>query len=143
MRIGGLTCATSSPGGHAATSALCQSRSSNPGQSQPDRSNRASNISPTANNELKIGPREIRHCDQRQARLSGNTRIWQILVSASSPQDLPAAQQEVAEIMRESHHIADGDDDDFTVRNQTEIANAAQGTTKIMTWLLASISQLG
>ena len=77
-----------------------------------------------------------------QARLAGSTRIFQILVSASSPQDLPAAQQEVSAIMRESHHIADGDDDDFTVRNQTEIANAAQGTTKIMTWLLASIASV-
>ena len=77
-----------------------------------------------------------------QARLAGNTRIWQILVSATSQQDVPAAQQEVAAIMRESHHIADGDDDDFTVRNQTEIANAAQGTTKIMTWLLASIASV-
>ncbi|HUQ81657.1 MAG TPA: ABC transporter permease [Gemmatimonadaceae bacterium] len=76
-----------------------------------------------------------------QARLSGNARIWQILVSASSPQDLSAAQQEVGEIMRESHRIGDGDDD-FTVRNQTEIANAAQGTTKIMTWLLASIASV-
>ena len=77
-----------------------------------------------------------------QTRLSGNTRIWQILVSAASPQDLGPAQQEVAAIMREAHKIAPGDDDDFTVRNQTEIANAAQGTTKIMTWLLASIASV-
>jgi putative ABC transport system permease protein len=76
-----------------------------------------------------------------QTRLSGNTRIWQILVSATSQQDIAAAQQEAAAIMRESHKIGDGDDD-FTVRNQTEIANAAQGTTKIMTWLLASIASV-
>ena len=76
-----------------------------------------------------------------QARLSGNTRIWQILVSAATPQDLPAAQQEVAAIMRDSHKIGDGEDD-FTVRNQTEIANAAQGTTKVMTYLLAAIASV-
>src|SRR5690349_371687 len=76
-----------------------------------------------------------------QTRLSGNTRIWQILVSATSQQDIAAAQQEATAIMRESHKIGDGDDD-FTVRNQTEIANAAQGTTKIMTWLLASIASV-
>ena len=75
-----------------------------------------------------------------QSRLSGNTRIWQILVSATSPDDIAAAQAEVRSIMRESHRIAEGDEDDFTVRNQTEIASAAQGTTKIMTWLLASIA---
>jgi putative ABC transport system permease protein len=77
-----------------------------------------------------------------QTRLAGNTRIWQILVSATSPQDIAAAQQEVSAIMRESHKLAAGEDDDFTVRNQTEIANAAQGTTKIMTWLLASIASV-
>jgi putative ABC transport system permease protein len=77
-----------------------------------------------------------------QTRLAGNTRIWQILVSATSPQDVAAAQQEVSAIMRESHKLASGEDDDFTVRNQTEIANAAQGTTKIMTWLLASIASV-
>ena len=77
-----------------------------------------------------------------QSRLSGNTRIWQILVSATSPDDIAAAQAEVRSIMRESHRIAEGDDDDFTVRNQTEIASAAQGTTKIMTWLLASIASV-
>ena len=76
-----------------------------------------------------------------QARLSGNTRIWQILVSATSQQDIGAAQQEATAIMHESHKIGDGDDD-FTIRNQTEIANAAQGTTKIMTWLLASIASV-
>jgi putative ABC transport system permease protein len=75
-----------------------------------------------------------------QSRLSGNTRIWQILVSATSPDDIAAAQAEVRSIMRESHRIAEGDEDDFTVRNQSEIASAAQGTTKIMTWLLASIA---
>jgi len=77
-----------------------------------------------------------------QSRLAGNTRIGQVLVSALSPQDIPAAQDEVRAIMRESHRIPEGDDDDFTVRNQTEIANAAQGTTKIMTWLLASIASV-
>ena len=76
-----------------------------------------------------------------QARLAGSTRIWQILVSASSPQDLAGAQQEVTEIMRDSHKIGDGDDD-FTVRNQTEIASAAQGTTKVMTYLLAAIASV-
>jgi putative ABC transport system permease protein len=77
-----------------------------------------------------------------QSRLSGNTRIWQILVSAASPQDIGPAQAEVRAIMRESHRIPEGDEDDFTVRNQTEIASAAQGTTKIMTWLLASIASV-
>jgi putative ABC transport system permease protein len=76
-----------------------------------------------------------------QTRLSGRSFIGQILVSTYSPADIPAAQEEVRAIMRESHRLGDADDD-FTVRNQTEIAQAAQGTTKVMTYLLASIASV-
>jgi putative ABC transport system permease protein len=75
-----------------------------------------------------------------QTRLSGNVRIGQILVSTFSPTDIPAAQTEITTIMRESHKLADGTDDDFTVRNQTEIAKAATSTTSVMSGLLAAIA---
>ena len=58
-----------------------------------------------------------------QNRLSGNVRIGQILVSTASADDVPAAQNEVSAIMRDAHKL-DGAPDDFTVRNQTEIADA-------------------
>ena len=44
--------------------------------------------------------------------------------------------------MRDTHDLQPGDDDDFTVRNQTEIAEAATGTTRIMTMLLAAIASI-
>jgi putative ABC transport system permease protein len=77
-----------------------------------------------------------------QTRLSGFIRIGQIMVSAPSPQDIPAAEQEARVIMREAHKIPEGGDDDFTIRNQTEIAEAAQSTTKVMTGLLAAIASV-
>ncbi|HEX8944398.1 MAG TPA: ABC transporter permease [Gemmatimonadaceae bacterium] len=76
-----------------------------------------------------------------QNRLSGNVRIGQILVSATNAEDVPAAQEEIKGIMRESHRL-DGADDDFTVRNQTEIAQAATSTTKVMSGLLAAIASI-
>jgi putative ABC transport system permease protein len=75
-----------------------------------------------------------------QTRLAGRQFIAQILASTSSSQDVPAAQEEVRMIMREAHNLADWAEDDFTVRNQTEIATAAQSTTKVMTLLLAAIA---
>jgi putative ABC transport system permease protein len=75
-----------------------------------------------------------------QTRLAGRQFIAQILASTSSPADVPAAQEEVRLIMREAHNLPDWADDDFTVRNQTEIATAAQSTTKVMTMLLAAIA---
>jgi putative ABC transport system permease protein len=77
-----------------------------------------------------------------QNRLSGSVRIGQILASAMTAGDIPAAGEEIRGILREQHKIGTGDDDDFTVRTQTEIAQAAQGTTQVMTWLLASIASV-
>ena len=76
-----------------------------------------------------------------QTRLSGNTRIFQIMTSTFSPGDIPAAQREITAIMREAHHLADNPDD-FTVRNQSEIAAAATSTTAVMSGLLAAIASI-
>src|SRR5690606_35135622 len=75
-------------------------------------------------------------------RLSGRNYIPQILVSTSSPADIPPAQIEIRDILRESHGLAFGDADDFTVRNQNELAEAAEGTTEVMSLLLAAIASI-
>lgn len=77
-----------------------------------------------------------------QNRLNGRSRLGQILSSTSSPADIPAAQEEIRSIMREAHKLADADDDDFTIRNQTELAQAASGTTRVMSLLLAAIASI-
>jgi putative ABC transport system permease protein len=75
-----------------------------------------------------------------QKRLAGRQFIAQILGSAWSPDDVPAAMDEATAIMRESHNLADWEEDDFTVRNQSDLADAATGTTEVMTLLLAAIA---
>jgi putative ABC transport system permease protein len=75
-------------------------------------------------------------------RLTGNPRIPQILASTASQGDIPAAQDEVSTLLRESHHITKGEDDDFTVRNQTDLATAAESSTRVMTLLMASIASI-
>jgi len=77
-----------------------------------------------------------------QSRLSGRQFIPQILAATANPQDIPAAQAEIRAIMREAHHLASWEDDDFTVRNQTELAEAAESTTEVMTMLLAAIASI-
>ena len=77
-----------------------------------------------------------------QTRLSGWSRIFQILASTSSPRDIPEAQAEITAIMRESHGLSRWEEDDFTVRNQNDLAEAAQGTTEVMTLLLAAIASI-
>jgi len=77
-----------------------------------------------------------------QFRLSGWRGIRQILCSASTEEIMPQAQEELRQIMREAHKIPVGEDDDFTIRNQTDIAEAAAQTTKVMTFLLAAIASI-
>ncbi|MFO7261587.1 MAG: ABC transporter permease, partial [bacterium] len=77
-----------------------------------------------------------------QTRLAGRVFIPQILASTFSPEDIPAAQEEIRAILRTSHRLAPNEPDDFTVRNQNEIARAAQGTTQVMTMLLAAIASI-
>ncbi|MBN2399347.1 MAG: ABC transporter permease [Candidatus Aminicenantes bacterium] len=75
-------------------------------------------------------------------RLSGHVHINQIIARASSLEQMKAAQVEITAIMRESHKLPEGEDDDFTVRNQTDIASTAQETTQVLTILLASIASI-
>jgi len=75
-----------------------------------------------------------------QTRLAGRQFIAEIVASTSTPEDISAAQEEIALILRESHDLAEWEDDDFAVRNQTDLADTAQSTTKVMTVLLAAIA---
>jgi putative ABC transport system permease protein len=73
-------------------------------------------------------------------RLAGGRSIQQILASAVSGDRMQEAENEITVLMRESHRLQPGEDLDFTVRNQTEIAEAAQSTTQILTLFLGSIA---
>ncbi len=75
-------------------------------------------------------------------RLNGKNRIPQILASAVSEQNISAAQEEIRGLMRESHKLSQNDEDDFTVRNQTDLAQAAESSTRVMTLLLAAIASI-
>jgi putative ABC transport system permease protein len=75
-------------------------------------------------------------------RLTWYPYLRQILVSASSPSNIPVAQKEITELLRMRHKILGYDSDDFTIRNQADLANAATATTEILTILLASIASV-
>ncbi len=65
-----------------------------------------------------------------------------ILVSATSLKDIDAAQTQIAELLRMRHKIQPYEPDDFTIRNQTDLAATATATTQILTVLLASIASV-
>ena len=73
-------------------------------------------------------------------RLRGGDNINMIQVSANSIQNIEAAQTEIQTILREEHKIADESEDDFFLRNQAEITEAASETSRIMTMLLGAVA---
>jgi putative ABC transport system permease protein len=75
-------------------------------------------------------------------RLSHYPFLRQILVSATSPANINAAQKQISELLRMRHKIAPYDPDDFTIRNQTDLAATATATTEVLTILLASIASV-
>ena len=73
-------------------------------------------------------------------RVAGGTTLRNINVQVADARQLTAAQQQIIELLRQRHNIRAGKDDDFTVRNQQEIADAATATTDVMTGLLGAIA---
>ncbi|MCL4549748.1 MAG: ABC transporter permease [Bacteroidetes bacterium] len=73
-------------------------------------------------------------------RLAGGKFISSIQVSAQSSEKIPATIEELKGIMRESHKLTQGEPDDFTIRDQSDITEAATQTSRVLTILLASVA---
>ena len=75
-------------------------------------------------------------------RMQGRQMIAQILLSASTAEAIPDVMTDVAAILRETHHLGQRGEDDFTIRDQRQIAQASQGTTDVMTTLLFAVASV-
>jgi putative ABC transport system permease protein len=75
-------------------------------------------------------------------RVAGGTSLRNINVQVADANQMSVAQQQIIELLRQRHNIQAGRDDDFTVRNQQEIADAATATTNVMTGLLGAIASV-
>ncbi len=75
-----------------------------------------------------------------QRKLMGITHVNSISASAVSERAVDQAVNQVTETLRTRHRIRPGDNDDFFIRTQLEMASTAEATSKIMTTLLASVA---
>jgi putative ABC transport system permease protein len=73
-------------------------------------------------------------------RISGRTHAMVINVQVYDQNSMEIAQAKITDLLRERHRLAPGQPDDFTVQTQEEVAAAATETSRIMTFLLASIA---
>jgi putative ABC transport system permease protein len=65
-----------------------------------------------------------------------------IMVKARSAEDLSNAEKQVTELLRQRHRIGTKQDDDFSVRNLTQIMEAREQSTRVMTMLLGAIASV-
>jgi putative ABC transport system permease protein len=75
-------------------------------------------------------------------RVQDQDYLSSIDVRAVSTKLLPVAQMQIEELLRIRHRIAPGAEDDFSVRNMSDVAETAAESTKIMTILLGSIASI-
>jgi putative ABC transport system permease protein len=78
-----------------------------------------------------------------QTKIQGGLQQYiagQIYVGATSEAATARAQVQIANLLRDRHHIGQGQEDDFSIRNLTELASAQEDSTKTMTTLLAAIA---
>jgi len=75
-----------------------------------------------------------------QKKMLSITFINQIMVSAVSPSATYTAESQITDLLRQRHKLGANQDNDFFVRNLTDIAELADANAKIFTNLLASIA---
>ncbi|MEK6409878.1 MAG: ABC transporter permease [Acidobacteriota bacterium] len=75
-----------------------------------------------------------------QKKMLSITHINQVMVSAISPAATFTAEKQITDLLRQRHKLGANQENDFFVRNLTDVAEAADQSSKIMTNLLASIA---
>jgi putative ABC transport system permease protein len=77
-----------------------------------------------------------------QKKIAGIDWLQFVMASATSREAIVPAQQQIAGLLRERHHLRPDQDDDFIIRSPTDLADAQAQSARIMTILLASIASV-
>jgi len=75
-----------------------------------------------------------------QKRLMRITWVQSFVVKAISAERVQEAQEQITLLLRQRHRIGPDRDDDFNVRNLSDIAEAASSTARVMAILLGSVA---
>ncbi len=73
-------------------------------------------------------------------RIAGNTRIGTISISVNDAADIARVQRDAEDVLRERRRIVPGEEDDFTIRDLTQILATMASTTTILTGLLGAVA---
>jgi putative ABC transport system permease protein len=68
--------------------------------------------------------------------------VRMILVQARAPEVMKDVENQINDLLRQRHHIQPKQDNDFSVRNLTEIMSAAEQSASVMSLLLGAIASI-
>ncbi len=77
-----------------------------------------------------------------QQYLVGNNSLSVIDVSVNDSENMSLAEEEITEILLDSHGIKDIESADFRIRNQAEIVQTASSITETFTFLLGAVASI-
>jgi putative ABC transport system permease protein len=77
-----------------------------------------------------------------QKRLMRITWVQSIVVSAVSAERVQEAQEQISALLRQRHRIGPDREDDFSIRNLSDIAEAAATSARVMAVLLGSVASI-
>jgi putative ABC transport system permease protein len=86
---------------------------------------------------ISTAKRNVTGSNQANARSVGS-----IMVQAASSNAMDEAQRELESLLRQRHRIQPGQDDDFTVRNLSEVFAAQESSARVMSILLGAIASV-
>jgi putative ABC transport system permease protein len=67
-------------------------------------------------------------------------RVGSISIKAASAEELPGVMEAGRALLRQRHHLQAGQEDDFRMRNLTEIAETREEASETLAWLLAAVA---
>ena len=120
-RVSGTTLATTAPAAGSSTSAVGTLSERYPGSSA---------LYPT--------PSPLQAADTPQPVRF--TTVDQILVKARSPRDIARTVDQLTTLLRDRHHIRSGQDDDFSVRDMTEMMRTLTASSQVIETLLLVVA---
>ncbi|MCX7822076.1 MAG: ABC transporter permease [Syntrophobacterales bacterium] len=68
--------------------------------------------------------------------------VKMIMIKAKSAEELPLAEKQVNDLLRQRHRIGPKQDPDFTIRNLTKILETARESVRVMSFLLGTIASI-
>ncbi len=77
-----------------------------------------------------------------QKRLMRITHVQSIVISAVSAERVQEAQEQITMLLRQRHRIGPDREDDFSIRNLSDIADAASTSARVMAVLLGAVASI-